>query len=140
MNRPSAWTVARVAQSLQVRYPDIEQDWGITNADATRLGEFVTYYERHAATFDTWSVEFYLGELLMESANDALRDGLGDPTQVQAAVSAVVALSLTEPTSHLLEYWTALDLPDEEQDDAGNSEFWPIANLLRQALASQAVK
>lgn len=114
--------------------PDFEhhQDWGITFADLERLPGFVAYYREHQAEFDEWAQEFYLGELLLESANDALRDGGQPHSLIEEVVSLIAARQEHEPTQFLLEYWTGLDR--WEWLDGKNYYHYPIARLLKQAL------
>ncbi|ULH15529.1 hypothetical protein MF271_16705 [Deinococcus sp. KNUC1210] len=136
-------TLVQAAKDLDVRYPDMPQDWGICNADATRLSTFVTYFVRHAPTFADWGLEFYLGELLLESANDALRDSIGEYHEVEAAVRAVLSRQATHPTQLLLAYWLHLDdLHEDDDDDEGKrherNAWYPVASLLRQVQANMA--
>ncbi len=49
------------------------QDWGIVNADSSRVEEFVRFFEFHDSN-DSWEPEA-LGELILASANDGLVDG-----------------------------------------------------------------
>lgn len=134
MTRTPTWTMSRAARDLRVRYPDLDQDWGISNADPARLAEFVRYYEQHAPTLDSWEVEFTLGELLLESANDALIEGPSDRLAVNAAVRLIAARSATAPTRALMEYWTTLDGLNAGQQNGG-ADDWPVAGRLREALA-----
>lgn len=119
----------QVAQELHLPYGFVEQDWGITNADATRLGVFVAYYVRHRRVFSDGDVEFSLGELLLESANDALRDGTGPMHDVEAAVQTILSQQNQAPTQTLLDYWLNLDRIDDGDQDA--SAWYPVAALLR---------
>lgn len=114
--------------------PDLEhhQDWGIQLADPGRLPEFVSYYREHQAEFDEWAQEFDLGELLLESANDALRDGGQPHSLIEEVVSLIAARREHEPTQFLLEYWTGLDRL--EWLDGKKYYHYPIARLLKQAL------
>lgn len=112
--------------------PDLgdHQDWGIEFADPGRLPEFVAYYQEHQAAFDEWAQEYYLGELLLESANDALRDGSQPHSLIEEAVSLIAARREHEPTQFLLEYWTNVDSPEWIDGTA----HYPIARVLLQAL------
>ncbi|MDP9765109.1 hypothetical protein [Deinococcus enclensis] len=122
-------SLQQAAQELNLPYGYVEQDWGITNADATRLGVFVAYYVRHRRVFPDWNVEFSLGELLLESANDVLRDGTGPLHDVEAAVQAILSQQGEAPTQALLDYWVNLDRIDDGDQDA--SAWYPVAALLR---------
>ncbi len=57
--------------------PFEEQDWGIVNANGSRLEEFIKFYDTHS---DYSSFQKYeLCELIMASANERLIQGsLGD--------------------------------------------------------------
>lgn len=131
MNRPSTLTLAQAAHELELRSPDMSQDWGICNADATRLSVFVAYYLQHAPAFEDWGVEHDLGELLLESANDALYGDVGERQPIDAAVHAVTSRHMTAPTRFLLDYWTGLG-----EDLSDDGEGWPVVSLLREALAA----
>ena len=112
--------------------PDLgdHQGWGIGFADAARLPEFIAYDRAQQGDFDEWAQEYHLGELLLESANDALLDGVALPSLVEEAVMLVVGRWAHGPTLHLLEGWTGLDSPEWE----GGALAFPIAAVLRRSL------
>jgi len=82
--------MSQAAAGLGLPYSAVHQDWGIEFADAERLPEFVAYYREHQAEFDEWAQEYYLGELLLQSANDALDDGVQPHSLIEEAVSLIV--------------------------------------------------
>jgi len=94
------------------------QDWGIVNADAGRLSEFMSYYEATEGLSAT--EKFELGGLILASANEYLLQGARD---IPAAVSVFLVQNRTAFESQL-EYWTNLQ-------DTG--EF-PLAEWLRHNL------
>ncbi|MVN86645.1 hypothetical protein GO986_07685 [Deinococcus sp. HMF7620] len=65
-------SLARISEDLSLWIDKAMQDWGIVNADSARLRAFAPYAAQHADTPKTWAAEYGLGELLLESANDAL--------------------------------------------------------------------
>ena len=65
-------TLAQATKDLDLSADDMTGDWGLANSHAARLSTFVAYYVLHAPTFTDERVEFELGELLLDSANDAL--------------------------------------------------------------------
>ncbi len=63
--------IQQTAAELGLLWDESIHDWGIVNADPFRLDEFSTYYQNHSENFD-WAQQLSMGELLFESANDAL--------------------------------------------------------------------
>ena len=90
---------------------DFEQDWGICNADASRLNEFLDFYESKA-----------LAELILESTNDAISDGVLRRDDRDRVVRFLRAHANDFP--HQREYW--LGLSDED---------FPVVALFREAVA-----
>jgi hypothetical protein len=80
-----------------------DQDWGIVNADAARVAEFVTFFEQNYS--ENWSATT-VGEyvdLVMESASDAIR---ADPKFGAACVDRFVAQTVSLVPDRL-RYWTS---------------------------------
>jgi hypothetical protein len=61
-----------LSDALSLNYES--QDWGIINADPTRIEEFISYYtcNKELNSFE----KFGLGELIIASVNDAMCEGL----------------------------------------------------------------
>lgn len=87
------------------------QDWGIENADPFRLDEFSTYYQDHSESFD-WGQQLWVGELLLESANDALLGNVSTDITPEEVIDLILKNIETEGTQHLLNYWRGLPSPD----------------------------
>jgi hypothetical protein len=107
----SATALARLSSRLGLS--DEPQDWGIVNADASRLGEFVHVAREEQLT----QAEFYgMAELVFASANELLQQ---EPT---ANVSDVAVLFTKRPAvaQVVANYWRSLD-----------SEEFPISGWLR---------
>jgi hypothetical protein len=104
----------QLSQSLGLTYE--RQDWGIINADARRLPEFVAYYE---ATSLSATQRFELGELILASANEQL---LSKEPLPQALLPFLVRNRLEIETQ--LEYWR--NLRDEVEFPLGK---WLRSNL-----------
>ncbi|WP_157961694.1 hypothetical protein [Acuticoccus kandeliae] len=102
----------QLAQMLGLPY--VPQDWGVEFADPTRISEFLEFLKVEALTT---GAEINLIELILNSMNDALVDGVRDSIDKNDIDFILRAMNRH---SYLSQYW--LDL-------AGNSEF-PIAWLL----------
>jgi len=135
-------TLAQATKDLDLSFDDMNGDWGILNSHAARLPTFVSYYVLHAPIFTDERVEFELGELLLNSANDALFDGTADYHDVEAAIRAVLSRQSTEPTQRLLNFWLHIDQMNEENEDEEERRerkaCWPLSTLLRQVQANIA--
>lgn len=80
-----------------------DQDWGIVNADATRVAEFADFFERnYDKDWSPWTVAEYV-DLVMESASDAIRN---DPHFSIAIVDRFVALAAPIAPEQFA-YWTS---------------------------------
>ncbi len=90
------------------------QDWGIVNADASRLEEFILYYERHPELDSTQ--RFELAELILASANELLLEG---QASIPMKLRSFLAQHGRDFVPHL-EYWRELD--DQEE--------FPLTNWL----------
>ncbi len=99
---------------------DFEQDWGICNADASRLNEFLDFYESNVVDHP-WEPEA-LAELILESTNDAISDGVLRRDDRDRVVRFLRAHANDFP--HQREYW--LGLSDED---------FPVVALFREAVA-----
>ena len=93
------------------------QDWGIANACARRLGEFITFYRTSADL--SKAQRHHMGELIVASANDGLRhDSLPDKARDEF---------MTFLRDHgqdfpiVLAYWRSL---------AGDTDEFPVATLI----------
>ncbi|MEF2278109.1 hypothetical protein V3W47_07335 [Deinococcus sp. YIM 134068] len=124
--------LSQAATDLGLPYDGSHQDWGIESADPERLPEFVAYYRDHQAEFDEWAQEYYLGELLLQSANDALHGSSQPYALIETALFLVIARREHEATQFLLNYWVRLDRSPFVE---GKTEF-PIAAVLRRAFGS----
>ncbi len=93
------------------------QDWGIVNADADRLVEFLLHFEQQALEP---TQAFEMAELVLASANEALLQGKDFP------MPRLVALIQRHQTAfeHHVEYWAGLEDPDE----------FPLGRVLRETL------
>ena len=124
--RLRAQLVAKVMQtdwtqklSVALRLQPERQDWGICNSDARRLDEFIRFYEANVVD-DPWEREA-LAELIAQSANEAIIDGLMSEQLEMRLVQFFRSRHGEFPQSW--EYWTGL---------RGNPEF-PIAALIQRA-------
>ena len=102
-----------LCEALALQYE--QQDWGIVNASGRRLLEFISFYEAHPSLLATQ--KFELGELVIASANEVLREG----GTLDDRVMQFLLKNRRAFEAHI-EYWRGLqDL----------SQF-PVAGLLRQ--------
>jgi len=135
-------TLAKATKDLDLSFDDMNGEWGILNSHGARLPNFVSYYVLHAPTFADERVEFELGELLLDSANDALFDGTAKYHDVEAALRAVLSRQSTDPTQRLLNFWLHIDQMNEENEDEEERRerkaCWPLSPLLRQVRANIA--
>jgi hypothetical protein len=95
---PAEHGLRQLCQSLGLLYEP--QDWGIINADARRLSEFIAYYE---ATPLSETQRFELGELILASANERLLANESLPE----ALRPFLARNLGDLATQL-EYWRNL--------------------------------
>ena len=100
---------------------DHRQDWGISNADAARTGEFIRICRTQPLSK---SQQYAMVELVLASMNEALADGPVAP-DLGAAFDDFLTLDL-HGLSAQVRYWAAL---------ADGSEF-PIADLLARAAST----
>lgn len=105
----------QLCQSLGLSYEP--QDWGIINADAQRLPEFIAYYEANPLSA---TQRFELGELILASANERL---LSKACLPEALLPHLVRNKQAFETQ--LQYWE--NLADKVEFPLGN---WLRFNLL----------
>jgi hypothetical protein len=109
----AALALKELSQSLGLEYEP--QDWGIVNADGSRLSEFIDYYETHPDLSATQ--RFELGGLILASANEQMRDGVESvPQHLQTFLEGRSAAFRAH-----LEYWSSLQ----------DSHDFPLATWLR---------
>lgn len=97
------------------------QDWGIVNASGSRLYDFIDFFVAHPEL--TRAQRFWMGELILASANEALLEGGLLDERLESFVETnrewiVVAM----------EYWTNLE---------SGAEF-PLSGWLRRHLFGDA--
>lgn len=107
-----------------------EQDWGIVDADTHRMEDSAAFHREHMDDFANRAARFYLGELVLESVNDALLSNRVTERSAQEAVQAILRRRSQEPTAALLAYWMNLD----QMGDVEEQERWPVCRLLRAGL------
>ena len=109
-----------LSEALGLEYE--QQDWGIVNADAHRLVEFIAYYEENAELSATQ--RFELGELILASANEHLASGSAPMPSVvrpflmrhrnEFEVHVEYWLSLRDAAEFPVANWLRLQLPDKQ--------------------------
>lgn len=80
------------------------QDWGIINADGSRLGDFIQYASRDGLTPQQ---RYVLSELVFASANEAMIEGVFDDTAAEVLSGFIE--SEADGVSDRLRYWSSLD-------------------------------
>jgi hypothetical protein len=111
--------------STQLSLIPHSQDWGICNADANRLEEFLDFYSSHDPD-DPYELEL-LAELILQSAEDAMVAGeLEKPTRFRL-IKFVADHGQDFPDT--LEYWSEL-----EEDD------WQVPGLIREAQGAEIAR
>ena len=109
----------RLSQTLGLQ--PFSQDWGIANADPSRIDEFLSFYE---AGGPGSSIECEaLAELLLQSINEALEANILTDTQRERALAFLQSHSHEFPRQ--VSYWGAL-VPSQ-------TDTWPVIVLLREA-------
>ena len=104
--------------STQLSLIPFSQDWGICNADADRLEEFLDFYDSHVPE-DPYELEV-LAELILQSAEDALRGDDLEKSLRDRLVGFIADHGQDFPDT--LGYWSEL-----EQGD------WQIPGLIHKA-------
>ena len=104
--------------SRDLGLPNERQDWGIINADPTRVREFLMYFDTQPLAP---SQRFALGELIIASVNEAI---LGYPAE-KTTIEEFVTFFKThrDEIEWHLRYWTSL--PSKE---------FPVSGVIRQIL------
>lgn len=83
------------------------QDWGVVNADRTRVAEFADFFvAHHDANWSEWTVAEFV-DLVLESASDALRADANFPLQ---SLDRFLALAAPRASDSIV-YWTSHDWP-----------------------------
>lgn len=98
------------------------QDWGICNADASRVGAFIRVCQTENLTPPQ---QYAMGELVLASMNDALLDGVTD-SQLIGEFGAFLKLHL-HGLALQIRYWSSLT----------DAEEFPLSNLLEQQLVAE---
>lgn len=99
----------RAAQLAEVAREDWMQDWPIEVADPERLDEFVDLLIAHKTD---WELSYWLVDLVLESANDAL------PKRTEPLIGALVAVceaTGAPTTAQQFEYWARPDAADPDE-------------------------
>jgi hypothetical protein len=92
-----------------------DQDWGICNADPTRVIEFIEFFNQHQPQHP-WEREA-LAELILASADDGFRDGsLSESTK---SIAKCFFKDHHQEFPHQWAYWSMLD-----------SREFPVVELL----------
>jgi hypothetical protein len=107
--------------SEQLSLIPFSQDWGICNADASRLNEFLEFYQGHAPE-DPYELEA-LAELILQSAEDALSEGDLEAGPRSGLIEFVREHHAEFPDAFA--YWSGLE-----------SEEWRVSSLIREVFGS----
>lgn len=107
--------------SQELSLPPVSQDWGIQFSDPKRLGEFALFYLENASRLAR-DARYYLYELVVSSANDALVEGLIQDVGDNESLAQFLRYHREDEPDQRV-YWTSL-----AENDTLN-EF-PIASLL----------
>jgi hypothetical protein len=105
------------------------QDWGICNADASRLDKFLDFYDSHIPE-DQFELE-ELAELILQSAEDAIatnefEPGLGADMRTRM-IKFIADHGQDFPGA--LEYWSTLE-----------DEYWLVPGLIREAQSPEIAR
>jgi hypothetical protein len=111
--------------STQLSLVPHSQDWGICNADSSRLEEFLNFYDSHHPE-DPYELEF-LAELILQSAEDAMVAGEPEKPMRDRLIKFIADHGQDFPDT--LEYWSEL-----EEDD------WQIPGLIREAQGAEIAR
>ena len=116
MTNDSSW-LPRLSEALGLN-ADFDQDWGICNADASRVVEFIAFFESHVVVHP-WEPEA-LAELIFESCNDLLLSDAPQP-EIESNLRDFVSSS-RQKFPMTMEYWSELE-----------AEGFPVSRLVREA-------
>ena len=98
------------------------QDWGICNADANRVGEFIRVCQTGKLTPPQ---QYAMGELVLASMNDALVEGAAD-AELISEFEAFLKLRL-HGLAPQIRYWSSLT----------DAEEFPLSGLLGRQLVAE---
>jgi hypothetical protein len=111
--------------STQLSLIPYSQDWGICNADANRLEEFLDFYGSHVPE-DAFELEA-LAELIFQSAEEAIAAGGLDSIDVGRLASFIRRNQSSFPQA--LEYWRNLETGD-----------WRLPTLIHETLFEMPIR
>jgi hypothetical protein len=111
--------------SKQLGLIPYSQDWGIANADASRLDGFLDFYDSHIPD-DSFELEV-LAELIFQSAEEAIAIGGLESVDVGRLASFIRKNQSSFPQT--LEYWRNLE--------SGN---WRLPTLIRETLFEMPIR
>lgn len=100
------------------------QDWGIVNADAARVVEFIRFYDQeHHSEAQCYALE----ELIIASMNEAMVEGVADES-IHRLFNSFLLRNTKRAVPHI-RYWGGLQ----------ESEEFPIAEVLRRFVMENQV-
>ena len=102
-----------VSKQLNLSYET--QDWGIINADALRINEFINFYHSNPAVAPFMKSDFL--ELIIASYNKAILDGIDNQPLQKVVLDFVQEI---KDCPWILKYWKSI---------ADDNEF-PVGNIL----------
>ena len=111
--------------STQLSLIPFSQDWGICNADAGRLEEFLDFYDSHVPE-DPYELEV-LAELILQSAEDALNTGEFEKSLRDRLIKFIADHGQDFPDT--LEYWSELEQAD-----------WQVPGLIHEAQGAEIAR
>ena len=106
--------------SRELNLTDVPQDWGIINADAARVNDFIWHGLNKPLSI---AQAYVMGELVMASVNEAMSESKFDDG-TQKAFHLFLQSNLVG-LQHHISYWSKLE----------NDEY-PLASYLRNGAAS----
>jgi hypothetical protein len=111
--------------STQLSLIPYSQDWGICNADASRLEEFLNFYDSHVPE-DSFEFEA-LAELIFQSAEESIAAGGLESIDVGRLASFIRRNQSSFPQA--LEYWRNLETGD-----------WRLPTLIHETLFEMPIR
>jgi hypothetical protein len=111
--------------STQLSLIPFSQDWGICNADASRLEEFLDFYDSHIPE-DPFELEA-LAELIFQSAEETIAAGGLESIDVGRLASFIRKNQSGFPMA--LEYWRNLETGD-----------WRLPTLIHETLFEMPIR
>jgi hypothetical protein len=114
--------IRQLSKRLNLVYE--RQDWGIINADPSRVGEFIQFYDQEPQTEVT---RYALEELIIASMNEAIVEGVADDC-LRRLFNAFLSRDAKRAALHI-RYWGGLQ----------DSEEFPIAEPLRRFVRNSHV-